>query len=102
MRVEIKAILNSVRSPEKKETFTKQDILLQVPVYDTFTGAQVKVENFPAVILNKNIERLQAKTLLGEIVRATCFLSSFKNEKDGNVYWNLSLNCIELEILNPK
>ncbi|MFQ5865592.1 MAG: hypothetical protein ACE5IW_10220 [bacterium] len=99
MRIEFKAKLEQVREIEEKEKVTRQRVLLQIPVYDTFTGEQVRTENFPAAILNKNIDKIKANEMLGEIVKCVCFLTSFKNEQDDNVYWNLSLNCVEMEVI---
>lgn len=99
MRIEFKAKLEEVRETEVTEKVTRQRVLLKIPVYDSFTGDQIREENFPAAILNKNIDKIKAQELLGEIVKCVCFLTSFKNEKDDNVYWNLSLNCIEMSII---
>lgn len=98
MRIEFKAILEAVKDVEVKEKYSRQNIMLQIPVYDSFTGEQIRLDNFPATILNKNIEKLNAKEKLGELVKVVCFLTSFKNEQDDNVYYNLSLNCVELDL----
>lgn len=100
MRVEFKAKLNEVSEVVETDKHKRQRIILNVPVYDTFTGEKVRDQIFPAAILNNNITKLNAQDKLGEIVKCTCFLGSFKSEKDDKIYWNLSLNCIEMEIIN--
>ena len=100
MRIEFKAKLHEVSEVVETEKHKRQRIILNIPVYDTFTGEQIRVQTFPAAILNENIEKLQAQDKLGEIVKCVCFLGSFKTENDDKIYWNLSLNCIEMEIIN--
>ena len=99
MRIVLKAKLNEVQEVTETDNHKRQRIVLNVPVYDTFTGEKVRDQIFPATILNDNIINLQAQEKLGEIVKCTCFLGSFKTEKDDKIYWNLSLNCIEMEII---
>lgn len=98
MRIEFKATLEIVKDIEVKEKYSRQNILLQIPVYDSFTGERIRLDSFPASILNKNIEKINAKDKLGELVKVVCFLTSFKNEQDDNIYYNLSLNCVELDL----
>ena len=102
MRIQLKAKLSEVHEVIAKEKHTRQRILLSVPVYDTFTGEKVRDQIFPATILNENIGKLQAEAKLGEIVKCTLFLGSFKTESHDEIYWNLSLNCIEMEIIVAK
>lgn len=99
MRIEFKAKLAEISEISESDNHKRQRVLFQIPVYDTFTGEQKRVQNFPAAILNENILKLQAEDKLGEIVKCTCFLGSFKTEKEDKIYWNLSLNCIEMEII---
>ena len=100
MRIVFNAKLNEISEVTETDNHKRQRIVLNVPVYDTFTGEKVRDQIFPATILNDNIIKLQAQEKLGEIVKCTCFLGSFKTEKDDKVYWNLSLNCIEMEIIS--
>ncbi len=100
MRMQFKAKLSEVSEVVETDKHKRQRIILNVPVYDTFTGEKVRDQIFPATILNDNIIKLQAQEKLGEIVKCTCFLGSFKTEKDDKIYWNLSLNCIEMEIIS--
>ena len=100
MRIQFKAKLNEISEVTETNNHKRQRIVLNVPVYDTFTGEKVRDQIFPAAILNENINKLQAQDKLGEIVKCVCFLGSFKTEKDDKIYWNLSLNCIEMEVIN--
>ncbi|MCH7534781.1 MAG: hypothetical protein IH948_03395 [Bacteroidetes bacterium] len=100
MRIQFKAKLNEVSEVTETDNHKRQRIVLNVPVYDTFTGEKIREQIFPAAILNDNIAKLQAESKLGEIVKCTCFLGSFKTEKEDKIYWNLSLNCIEMEIIS--
>lgn len=100
MRIQLKAKLQEVSEVVETEKHKRQRIVLHVPVYDSFTGEKVRDQIFPAAILNENIAKIQAEDKLGEIVRCVCFLGSFKTENDDKIYWNLSLNCIEMEVLN--
>lgn len=100
MRIQFKAKLNEVSEVVQTDNHKRQRIILNVPIYDTFTGEKVRDQIFPAAILNDNIAKLQAEDKLGEIVKCVCFLGSFKSENDDKIYWNLSLNCIEMEIIN--
>lgn len=100
MRIQFKALLETVQEIEQLEKTKRQKITLKIPVYDTFTGEPVRNDVFPAAILGKNINRLDADKKLGEIVSAICFLTSFSNEKEDVTYHNLSLNCVELDIID--
>ncbi len=102
MRIQFKAKLSEVSEVIETDNHRRQRIILNVPVYDTFTGEKIRDQIFPAAILNQNIEKLQAEDKLAEIVQCVCFLGSFKTEKDDKIYWNLSLNCIEMKIIEPK
>lgn len=102
MRIHFKAKLGEVSEIIETDKHRRQRIILNVPVYDSFTGDKIRDQIFPATILNENIEKLQAESKLSEIVQCTCFLGSFKNENDDKIYWNLSLNCIEMEVIEPK
>lgn len=102
MRIQLKAKLQEISEIVETEKHKRQRIILNVPIYDTFTGEKVRDEIFPATILNDNIAKLQAEEKLGEIVKCTCFLGSFKTENNDKIYWNLSLNCIEMEVIESK
>lgn len=99
MRMQFKAKLNEVQEVTETDNHKRQRIVLLIPVYDSFTGEKIREQIFPATILNDNIVKLQAEDKLGEIVKCTCFLGSFKTEKEDKIYWNLSLNCIEMEVI---
>ncbi len=101
MRLKIKAKLSKVDEVIHKDKFSRQRILLEIPIYDSFSGDLLRTEHFPAAILNKNIEKCDAPAKLDKLVNAVCFLSSFQKSKDEVVYYNLSLNCVELELLQP-
>lgn len=97
MRIKFRAVLQHVDEVIIKDDFKRQRILLEIPVYDTVTGDKIRTEHFPAAILNKNIDKIKASEMVGELCSAVCFLGSFTKEKDGQTYHNLSLNCVELD-----
>jgi len=98
MRIKLKAVLKKADEVTKKNDFMRQRILLEVPVYDQFTGDILRTEYYPAAILGANIDKCQAHGKVGEIVSAICFLSSFAKEHEGETFYNLSLNCVELNL----
>ena len=100
MRIAFKAKLAEVAEVMHTDKHKRQQIVLHIPVYDRFTGKEKRVQIFPAAILNDSIDKLKAETLLGEIVNCVCFLSSFKTESNDKIYWNLSLSCIEMEVIS--
>lgn len=102
MRIQLKAKLQEVSEVTETDNHKRQRIVLHVPVYDSFTGEKIRDQIFPAAILNENIAKINAEDKLGEIVKCVCFLGSFKTEKEDKIYWNLSLNCIEMEIIETK
>lgn len=97
MRVKFRAVLKEVDDVVTKDDFSRQRILLEIPVYDSMTGEKIRTDHFPAAILNKNIQKIDAPSMVGELCSAVCFLGSFAKEKDGVTYHNLSLNCVELD-----
>lgn len=97
MRIKFRAVLQQVDEVIIKDDFQRQRILLEIPVYDTVTGDKTRTEHFPAAILNKNIEKIKASEMVGELCSAVCFLGSFKKESGDDVWYNLSLNCVELD-----
>ena len=97
MRIKFRAVLKKVDDVVTKDEFSRQRILLEIPVYDTVTGDLTRTEYFPAAILNKNIAKIDAPSIVGQLCSAVCFLGSFAKEKDGETYHNLSLNCVELD-----
>ncbi len=98
MRIKLKAVLEKVDEVIIKDDFKRQRILLKVPIYDSFSGDHIRDERYPCAILNKNIEKCQAESKAGELVTAICFLSSFEKDHQGETFYNLSLNCVELDL----
>lgn len=97
MRIKFRAVLQHVDEVIIKDDFKRQRILLAIPVYDTLTGDKIRTDMFPAAILNKNIDQINASEMVGELCSAVCFLGSFKKESGDDVFYNLSLNCVELD-----
>jgi len=97
MRVKFRAVLKKVDDVIIKDDFSRQRILLEIPVYDTVTGDKIRTEHFPAAILNKNIQKIDAPAMVGELCSAVCFLGSYAKEHEGETFYNLSLNCVELD-----
>lgn len=98
MKVYFDAILKTVHDVDDSGKGPKQKIMFSCPQYDRFSGEKLRDDLYESVILGDNIQRLQAKNLEGEIVRATCFLNTYDRVVDDKTYHNLNLSCVELEL----
>lgn len=96
MRVTIPAILKEVNDPVSKNEVRMQFVILERPVRDQFTGEVTFTDYYPATIFNKDIERLNAATLLGEKVKAECFIGSSAVKRDDNTFHNIRLKIINI------
>lgn len=96
MKTTIIANLTEVLPVEVKETYKSQRITLMVQEFDRETGDPKPPEIFQPVIFNKFVDSINAKSLEGKRVKATCWIRSLKNEKDGKTFHNLALNCSAL------
>ena len=99
MRLEIKAFMHSAEDVIDKADLKLQYILLEKPIYDTFSGELVRTDYYPATIFNEKISTIMAADLIGKKVTAVCYLNSQKSEKDDKVFYNLRLKVQTLVLL---
>lgn len=96
MRITFKAILDVCSNVETKESYKIQRLHFKKPKYDQFTGEKTGETIYPAVIFNDRIEKINADQYAGEICKVVAFLDSFESKKEDNIYYNLSLNVVEI------
>ncbi len=89
--------LTEVLPVEVKDNYKSQKITIIVKEFDRNTGEPKAHEVFQATIFNKQIDAINAKNMEGKRVRATMYLRSLTNEKEGKTFYNLALNCVKIE-----
>lgn len=97
MKLQIVGKLSQVGEVQIKENYKFQEIQVSVIEYDRESGDPLPAEIYPALIFNKNIDKLSAKDFAGKMVHTTCWTRSIAKEHDGRTFYNLVLNCSDIK-----
>lgn len=97
MKLNIVGSLSNVSAVVEKESYKFQSIQITQSSFNDQTGEPKEPEVYEAAIFNKKIDELQAHLLTGKRVAATCWTRSVPKERNGNIFYNISLNCSALK-----
>lgn len=99
MRVEGKVIVKDVifKTSKKGEPFV--ELILEEPVYNSFTGEVIKRAIYPATYFPKNEKDSSIAAFKGGIVEIKGYLNSFENEKEGKMFYNIGLNVFSINLI---
>ena len=91
--------VTDIKEIEKKESYSSQSFHILVQEYNQATGEKKDPQIFPVKVFNKKIQELEVKQYEGKIVKATCWLRSLTSVKESGVFFNIALNCTDIEII---
>ena len=89
-----------VKEIETKENYSSQSFNILVQEFDPGTGEKKDAQIFPVKVFNKKIKELAVKEYEGKKVKATCWLRSLTSVKETNTFYNIALNCTDIELFD--
>jgi hypothetical protein len=92
--------VTEVKAIETKDSYSSQRITILVQEFDQSTGEAKDPQIFPVTIFNKKIKELAAEQYQGKRVKATCWLRSLTSIKDDKTFYNIVLNCTNIELFD--
>ena len=89
-----------VKEIEQKNDYSSQRLNILVQEFDQSTGEKKDAQIFPVTIFNKKIKEISAKDYEGKRVKATCWLRSLTSTKEDKIFYNIALNCTNIELFD--